>query len=235
MKLAIMQPYLFPYLGYFQLIEAVDKFVIYDDVAFIKQGWINRNNILINDRKYPFTIPLLHASSFKKINETIISERPFNWDKKLLNTFRQAYKKAPYFKDVFPVIEKTFANTPGKTISSICFDGIKEVTQYLSCKTVIVPSSSVYNNQQIHSVERILDICKKEQITEYVNVLAGINLYEKQFFSENKITLQFIKSNPEKYQQYGNQFIDGLSIIDVLMFNSAEKIRTEFLPNYSII
>ena len=72
MKLAIMQPYLFPYLGYFQLIAAVDKFVFYDDVNFIKNGWINRNRLLISGKVNYITIPLSGASSFLKINQVLV-------------------------------------------------------------------------------------------------------------------------------------------------------------------
>lgn len=93
MKIAIMQPYIFPYIGYFQLINAVDKFIIYDDVNYIKQGWINRNKILLNNEDYLFTFPLKNASSYKKINEIELSENLYSkWKIKFFKTL-EVYKK----------------------------------------------------------------------------------------------------------------------------------------------
>ncbi|MCM8813875.1 MAG: WbqC family protein, partial [Candidatus Omnitrophica bacterium] len=97
MKLGIMQPYIFPYLGYFQLIGAVDKYVIYDDVNYIRSGWINRNYIIVNRRQYLFTICIDHASPFKLINELTIKDDFV----KLSKTIELAYKKAPYFTEAF--------------------------------------------------------------------------------------------------------------------------------------
>src|SRR6476620_1801279 len=131
MKLAIMQPYVFPYSGYFQLMNAVDKFVFYDDVAFIKQGWINRNNILLDGKKYLFTVPVKNISSFSLINETYVSDKPFNWQKKLLNTFRLAYGKAPFFKKVFPMIEEVINSSCDQSISTVAKNSINIVLQYL--------------------------------------------------------------------------------------------------------
>ncbi|MFW5701046.1 MAG: WbqC family protein, partial [Cyclobacteriaceae bacterium] len=109
MKLAIMQPYLFPYIGYFQLIHAVDKFVFYDDVDFIKQGWISRNNILLNNQFFTFTVPLVSISSNQKINRTEIHLHQYqNWRKKFFKTLNQAYKKAPFYKVVMPIIDEVF-------------------------------------------------------------------------------------------------------------------------------
>ncbi|MDR6194877.1 WbqC family protein [Siphonobacter sp. SORGH_AS_0500] len=101
MTLAIMQPYLFPYIGYFQLLNAVDKFVIYDDVAFINRGWINRNSILNNGKAQLFTVPLKEASQNKLIHEISI-DTDQKWRDKLLKTIQQNYKKAPHFAAVFP-------------------------------------------------------------------------------------------------------------------------------------
>src|SRR6266498_1735594 len=102
-----MQPYLFPYLGYFQLIHAVDRFVVYDDVAFIKQGWVNRNRILINGQPSYVTVPLKQASSFRQIRDIEIDDSPQNreWPSRFLKSVDNAYRRAPQFTHVFPLIE----------------------------------------------------------------------------------------------------------------------------------
>jgi hypothetical protein len=214
---------------------AADKFVIYDDVNFIKQGWINRNYILLNGAKHLFTIPVQNISSYSKINETIIADKPFNWEDKLLQTLQQAYKKAPYFQEVFPIIESVIRASSGKEISKIATESIMSVMKYLSVKTALVQSSMGYNNDHLKNEERVIDICLKENAHAYVNAIGGIELYNPYHFAEIKISLQFLKSNVENYQQFGNEFTNGLSIIDCLMFNPPDKIRNEFLPNFNLI
>jgi hypothetical protein len=230
-----MQPYLFPYPGYFQLIMAADKFVIYDDVNFIKHGWINRNYILLNGAKHLFTIPIQNISSYSKINETIIADKPFNWENKLLQTLNQAYKKAPFFNEVFPILELVIRGSIGKTISGLASESIVAVMEYLSATTLLVQSSKIYENNHLKNEDRVIDICLKENAKTYVNAIGGIELYNKNRFAENKIRLQFIQSKGLRYKQFGKEFIDGLSIIDCLMFNSPEEIIKEILPNYNLI
>jgi hypothetical protein len=214
---------------------ASDKFVIYDDVNYIKQGWINRNYIMLNGAKYLFTIPVQNISSNAQINQTLISGRPFNWEDKLLQTILQAYKKAPFFQEVFPLIESVIRGSSGKAISKVATESIIAVMKYLSVKTVLVQSSKEYNNDHLKNEERVIDICTKENAHAYVNAIGGIELYNPHHFAEKKISLQFLKSNVENYQQFGNEFIHGLSIIDCLMFNPRDKIRNEFLPSFTLI
>lgn len=232
MKLAIMQPYIFPYIGYFQLIKAVDKFVIYDDVNFINRGWINRNRILVNGKDSLFTIPLKEASQNKLINEIEV-----NWDdawkSKWLKTLEQSYKKAPYFQQVRPIIEQTLEQE--KTIfSEIIVENLKLINAYLGITTEIIPSSSIYQNIELKAQTRILDICLQEKANHYINPIGGIELYQKEVFEEQGMQLNFIKSKPVQYPQLKNDFVPWLSIIDVLMFNSVEQIQT-FLDSYELV
>ena len=223
-----MQPYLFPYPGYFQLIMASDKFVIYDDVNFIRQGWINRNYILLNDAKYLFTIPVQNISSNSKINQTLISAKPFKWEDKLLQTILQAYKKAPYFKEVFPIVESVIRGSSGKAISKIATESIVAVMKYLSLETALVQSSKGYNNEHLNNEERVIDICLIENATHYINAQGGINLYNKEYFISKNIQLQFIKPSQLLYKQWQPEFIPGLSIIDTMMFNPTDAIINMF-------
>ena len=234
MKLAIMQPYLFPYIGYYQLINAVDKFIIYDDVNFIKQGWINRNSILANGKPYLYAVPLKNQSSFSKINETLINQKFYpTWKKKFLKTIEQNYNKAPFFNEVFPMIKSIF-DIDTNNLSVLAANSMKTVSNYIGIPTVFEDSAVIYQNQNLSSQYRVLDICKKENATVYINPIGGLELYSKKDFLENNITLNFIKSNAINYKQFNHEFVPNLSIIDILMFNDINKIKG-FLTNYELI
>lgn len=223
MKLAIMQPYIFPYIGYFQLINAVDKFVIYDDVAFINKGWINRNNVLVGGKASLFTIPLVGASQNKLIREIDI-ENLQSLRKKLLKTIEQSYKKAPYFEQVFQLIEQVF-DSGINNIAEFTTLSIKATCEYIGITTPIVDSSTIYKNEHLKAQERILDICLQEQANHYINPIGGMSLYDKAFFDAHQIRLNFIQTQSIVYKQFNNEFVPFLSIIDVMMFNSKSEIQ----------
>lgn len=231
MKLAIMQPYLLPYIGYFQLIKASDRFVVYDDVNFINKGWINRNNILVSGKPYLFTVPLTNASQNKLIYEVGISSEP--WQKKLLRTLQQSYQKAPFYSLVFPILEKIITY-PAQNISELATFSITEIVDYLRIQTELIASSKIYENENLKSQDRILDIVKKEGATTYINPIGGMELYDKALFKDNGIDLFFIKSKPIEYPQFQNDFVPWLSIVDVLMHNSPSATN-EFLDSYELI
>ena len=232
MKLGIMQPYIFPYIGYFQLINAVDKFVIYDDVNFINKGWINRNRMLNNGKDSLFSIPLKEASQNKLINEIDV-----NWDgawkNKFLKTLEQSYKKAPFYQEILLIIQQTLS-VDGEPISKVIEHNLRLICKYLDIKTEIVSSSAIYHNTHLKAQERILDICLQEKATQYINPIGGLELYDKDFFEAKNITLNFIRSNPIEYPQFKNEFVPWLSMIDVLMFNSKETIK-DYLNNYNLV
>ena len=232
MTIAIMQPYIFPYIGYFQLIKAVDKFVIYDDVNFINKGWINRNRILVGGKDHLFTIPLKDASQNKLIFEVELSESE-PWRKKLLKTIQQSYQKAPNYQTVFPIIEE-IVNFDTRTINELIIHCLKRICSYLAIETEIVLTSRIYNNTDLKGPERILDICKEENAQHYINPIGGMELYDKSKFSSQDIRLNFIRSTASAYPQYKNAFVPWLSIIDILMFNDLEKINS-LLKEYELI
>jgi hypothetical protein len=233
MRLGIMQPYLFPYLGYFQLLGSVDKFVVYDDVAFIKQGWINRNRILANGREYRFTVPLRKVSSFKRINEIEVDPRSFaKWLTPFLMTVEQNYRRALYFEPVFELLKGVFAGFEG-SIAGLTLRSIMATVKYLELRTPIVGSSGEYGNDQLAGAQRIIDVCKREGADEYVNPIGGCSLYAREEFSAHGIALRFIRSRPVMYPQFGARFTPDLSIIDVMMFNSPGQIG-QLLREYDI-
>ena len=220
MKIAVMQPYIFPYLGYFQLINAVDKFIIYDDVNFIKKGWINRNYILINSKSKLFSIPLQKASQNKLINEIHIIETN-KWKSDFLKTISYNYKKAPFFKDFYKILEKII-NYNEINLELFVFYSIQEICNYLEIKTEFLKSSQIIKNNNLKGENKIIDICLALKATDYINPIGGIDLYDKSFFSNNKLNLYFIKPDITSYKQFENEFVPGLSIIDFLMFNSID-------------
>ena len=222
-SIAIMQPYFLPYIGYFQLIAAVDKFVVYDDVNFIKGGWINRNRILLNGTSYTFTLPLHRASPNKLICEI---ERDDNqrWRESILRTIHHAYNRAPNYPKVAVLLENVI-NCPAILLSEFLVNSLREIARYLSLEVEIVHTSRHYKNAELKGQKRVLDICLQENADCYINPIGGIEIYSEDVFQSKNIKLEFIRSKPFQYQQFGNEFISCLSIIDVMMFNSIELIR----------
>ena len=231
-KIGIMQPYFFPYIGYWQLIKAVDEFVIYDDVNYIKQGWINRNNILLNGNKHLITLPLDKASSFLLINQVKITSND-NLKQKLLRTIEQAYKKAPYFDNVFSIIQAVVMEE-SCLISNALINQFKLVNNYLDIKTKLIVSSDITKDNELKAQDKVIHICKLLSGTDYINAIGGQELYSKSDFEQNKLKLNFIKTKDINYLQFKNEFVPSLSIIDVMMFNSPEKIN-EMLDKYELL
>lgn len=234
MKLAIMQPYFMPYIGYFQLINLVDKFVFYDDVTFIKQGWINRNRILINDQAKLFSVPLSNASSHTLIKDVLISDVGYEkWKRSFLSTIMFNYKKAKNYEIVEALIERILL-TPPKTISELAIKSVIEISNYLDLETEFDVSSENYDNTHLSGQDRVLDICQKESAQTYINPIGGIELYSKDTFSEKNIDLKFISANKTIYKQFSSEFIPFLSIIDVLMFNDKKQVL-EMLNDFDLV
>lgn len=230
MKLAIMQPYFFPYIGYFQLINAVDKFIFYDDVNYIKNGWINRNKVLINDNPQYITITIKDASSFKLIKDTeFIDNR-----EKIKKTIYFNYKKALFFKNVWPLIEDCLSFKTDY-ISELNIYSIKRICEYLEIKTTFeISSEKYYETAELRKEKRLIEICKLNNAKTYINPIGGQEIYDKETFLNEGINLYFIKSKEINYYRFNYLIKENLSIIDVLMFNSVKKIK-ELLNEYDLL
>jgi hypothetical protein len=220
MTLAVMQPYLFPYLGYFQLVHAADTFIFYDDVNFIKGGWINRNRILMNGAASYLTVQLRDASPNKKINEIRFTDnRP-----KLLKTLDQAYRKAPFYNAVRPVVEATLT-CDTDLLSELAARSVQDICAYLGLSTVFQVSSSDYaSSAGMERTERLLELCRSSGATRYVNAPGGRDLYDKQIFSNAGVELTFLQTRTVSYPQFAGAFVPGLSMVDVIMFNPKEVV-----------
>ncbi|MBQ8255614.1 MAG: WbqC family protein [Alphaproteobacteria bacterium] len=232
MKIGIMQPYFFPYLGYWQTLNAVDRYVIYDDVNFIKNGWINRNNILLNGQKHMLTLPLDGASPFLPINQIKITPRTKEKEK-LLRTIEMAYKKAPYFNQVYPIVSSIITEE-SNMIAKALINQFKQVCDYLGIKTELIVSSEIKKDNSLHAQDKVIHICKLLGGTKYINAIGGMELYSPTDFQNHGIDLRFMKTNITPYKQFKNEFVPGLSMIDIMMFNSPEEIH-KMLNNYELI
>ena len=223
MRVSIMQPYFFPYIGYFQLIANSDVFVIYDDVNFIKKGWINRNTILVNNTPYLFSIPLQNVSQNKLINEIFISDLD-KWKTDLLKTISFSYKKAPFYQDVYPLIEKIISFDE-LNLALYIQNSLQNLCEYLNVNTKLIMSSEIVKNNDLRGENKIIDICLQLGANQYINAIGGIELYTQENFQVKNIDLKFIKSENIIYKQFKNEFKPWLSIIDVIMFNSVEDTK----------
>ena len=234
MRLAIMQPYVFPYLGYFQLVQAVDRFIFYDDVNFIKRGWIHRNNILVNGKAHRFTIPLDRASQSKLINEVMLHPVEYPaWREKFLKTLHQSYKNAPHFEAVYALVAEVLTSTAG-SIADLAIRSVVLVSQYLGLDTQSVRSSGLSYDRSLKGPDKILALCRQQEAQMYINPIGGQELYEAQPFEEDNIALRFIQSQPVTYQQFGSDFVPYLSMIDMLMFNTVAQVHA-LLHHYELI
>ncbi|MFZ6034777.1 MAG: WbqC family protein [Patescibacteria group bacterium] len=237
MRLAIMQPYLFPYIGYFQLINSVDKFVVYDDVQYIKNGWINKNNILINNQKKHFTLSVENDSHTKNINERHFSKLISKEKLKLIKSIEYSYRKSPYFHRVFPFLKKIILNlNDSNDIGYLLTNQLIELSMFLKINTKIIRSSQIKELQELdlNGQERIIKMVKLLGGSQYINAFGGRSLYSNSAFKEKKIELNFIETRHIVYAQFGGEFVANLSIIDVMMFNSPKQIR-EMLNEYDLI
>ena len=229
MKIGIMQPYFLPYIGYYQLMKSVDTFVFYDDVSYIKQGWINRNRILLDGHDYLFTIILNGVNQNKKINAIEIGNNRM----KLLMTFKHAYRKAPFFKEVEPLLHSIFESEQSN-LSQYIIDANKYITSYLGIETKILISSEIDKNNELKKQDKIFEICNKLGATTYINAEGGKELYSKADFAQVGIELYFIEPQLIEYKQFNHNFISSLSIIDVMMFNSIDVIQA-MLNNFKLL
>jgi hypothetical protein len=229
MKLAIMQPYLFPYLGYFQLIDAVDAFVIYEDVNYIKGGWINRNFICAKGDKQRFTLPLQGASQNVLINQITVG----NSSRKLLETIRRAYGKAPEFVAVFPLI-KDILNQEEKNLARYLDYQLRQICDYLGIRTEWYISSAMKYDKELRGQERILAICQELAATHYINTAGGQALYDEGVFTSRGKQLSFLQTKHLPYCQSRNAFIPNLSIVDVMMFNDKAQCA-KLLQGYELV
>ncbi len=230
-RIGIMQAYFMPYIGYFQLMNAVDEFVVYDNIQYTKKGWINRNRILQGETDQYITLPLKKASDFLDIRDRCLAEV---FDRtKLVRQIETAYHKAPYYSEVSEWLREVICCEENNLFSYI-YNSITEVCRYLDIMTPIIISSQLSYDAALRGQDKVIAICKDRQCDVYINAVGGMDLYQCNVFQEEGMELCFIKPLLCEYRQYNNAFIPALSIIDVLMFNSKERVK-QMLQEYELI
>jgi hypothetical protein len=232
MKLAIMQPYFFPYIGYWQLMHAVDRFVIYDDVNYITRGWVNRNCILNFGKPIYITAPLQHASPNKLICDTSLQHANF-WRAKLVKMVENTYRKAPFFNKCFPIIENII-HYDANNLSDYLVYQLRTLSTHMGVRVEFVLTSRSYKNNDLSGQERVIDICKREGATAIINPQGGQALYYRANFEQSGLDLKFLIPSSIEYKQFGATHVPWLSIIDVMMFNSPNQV-SKLLNQYKLI
>ena len=232
MKVAIMQPYFLPYIGYFQLIGAVDLFILYDNVKYTKKGWINRNRMLQNGTDAMFSLPLKSAPDLLNVCDRELASE-FSRTK-MLRQINSAYRRAPCFAQTYPLIEKIVMYEK-QNLFKFIQNSITKICEHLGLTTKIQISSSIAIDHNLKGQDKVLAFCEAIGASTCINAIGGIELYSRDVFRTRGIELKFIQSRPFEYAQFGNAFVPWLSIIDVMMFNPLEAIRECIASNYELI
>jgi len=232
MKVAIMQPYFFPYIGYFQLIAASDVFVLHDDVQYIKGGWVNRNRILLNGASRMITFPVQKDDYDLPINaRSYVEDKQARKD--IINLIKQAYARAPCYRQVFTMLEELMM-FEDNNVARFNENLIRRIADYIGLTCKIITSSGMEKDDSLAGEQRVLDMCKRLGATDYTNPIGGTELYHQETFQKCGITLRFLEAQDERYKQFGESWMPFLSIIDVLMFNPVEEIR-QLLTKYRLL
>lgn len=223
MKLAVMQPYFLPYIGYFQLIAAVDVFVLYDNIKYTKKGWINRNRLLRNGTDAMFSLPLKKDSDTLDVVQREVAA---NFDhRKLLNQFQGAYSRAPYFAQTFPLLER-IVRYEERNLFRYLHHAILQTCLHLGITTEIKISSEVAIDHGLHAQDKVLELCRAQGADVYINAIGGTELYDHDAFQAQGVELRFLRAKPLEYAQFGAPFVPWLSIVDVMMFNAPDRVAT---------
>jgi hypothetical protein len=226
-----MQPYFLPYIGYWQLIGAVDTFVVYDNIKYTKKGWINRNRFLLNGKEALFSLPLRKDSDFLNVNQRYLADS-FNRED-LINRFREAYRNALEYSAFMPILENII-RCPSENLFDYIRNSIEKVCSYLELKTPLIVCSSIDCDHSLKATDRVQAICKALGAETYINPPGGIELYAKEDFERHGLNLKFLQPQLTEYSQFGDSFVPWLSILDVAMCNPVEQVRHEVLNGYSL-
>lgn len=232
MRLGIMQPYFFPYLGYFQLMSSVDKFVVYDNIKYTKQSWINRNRVMIGGDEVLLTVSLAKGSDSLDIVEREISSEFRSTRQKMLRQIEQGYQRRAGFADAFPVVRECLMFEE-PNLFRFLYHSIDRLRRYLRISTQMLISSEVHADHSLRGSNRVLSICKALGADEYINPEGGQELYDRKNFLDSGIALKFLEHIPVEYPQSVNAFVPRLSIIDVILNNSRDSV-SQLLSSYRL-
>ena len=233
MKVAIMQPYFLPYIGYWQLMHEADVFVVYDEIEYTRKGWMNRNRYLLNDKWEYFTLPLKKDSDFLPVNKRFLCSDIADAKQKIIRKLKASYQKAPEFQNCWSLFEHMFRHEETNLFRFV-LHSITEIKSALGINTEIIVSSSIDFDNSLKAQDKIIEICKSVGAREYINPIGGVALYDPDAFDIHGIQLMFHRAIPKPYRQYNNDFVPFLSILDVMMFNTVGEVQNMIRNDYLI-
>lgn len=228
-----MQPYLFPYLGYFQLIATSDAFVLGDELQYVKSSWINRNRVLCNGQPKLISFPLKKASHLGSIRERWLCDDFDREAAALLRRLAHLYDRAPCRDEVLPLL-KEILEYPDRNLAAFNENSIRRICRYLGIDTPICRASELGLEPGLDMQERVIQTVEKLRGKLYINPVGGLELYCPATFRERGLQLRFLQMNEFSYRQFKDPFVPALSIIDVMMFNSREQVR-DMLERFSLL
>ena len=228
-----MQPYFLPYIGYFQLIQAVDEFVVYDNIQFSKKGWFHRNRMLQNGADTYFSLSLKKDSDYLDVRERRLSDTWPADRQKILRKIEENYRKAPHYGEVYPLIERIF-HCPESGLFPFIFSSLEAICRFLEITTPLTVSSTLAIDHSLRGQEKVIALVKATGGDTYLNPIGGFDLYRTRDFKAEGLHLQFHKARPFSYAQFGKEFVPWLSVMDLMMFNPREVIKG-WLDDFDII
>jgi hypothetical protein len=237
MKVAIMQPYFFPYIGYFQLMSHVDLWVVFDQIQFVNKGWINRNRILHtqHEKQWQYiTLPVSQRHRQSRICDLAIANH-LQWREKILGKMTIYRQQAPHYRTTVKFIRECLASD-AESLSDFLICALRKTANYLAIETPFAYQRDLELDQALirRPGDWALAISKALNAEEYINLPGGYRLFREEDFLSNRINLRFIQPRPRQYQQFRNPFVSGLSIIDLLMWNSLDEIGDMLRDDYRI-
>jgi hypothetical protein len=233
-RVSVMQPYFLPYIGYFQLINASDEFIVYDDVKYTKKGWINRNRYLSNGSIENISIPLKSGSDYLDIRDRHLALDFESHSNALLRRVSAAYRKAPYRAEAMRVLEGIMS-CESRNLFCFLLNSIVRIMEYIKIDTNVIVSSAIVGRTTTSGQDRVIDLCQSRGAQEYINPIGGASLYSHEAFLSHNLQLRFLKPSIVSYPQSGKEFVGSLSILDVIMNNSIEGVGKMLLDGVEII
>lgn len=231
-RTAIMQPYLLPYIGYFQLIAAADVFVVYDDIKYTKKGWINRNRLLLNGQPWTFSLPLQAGSDRLDVVDRQVATGFLPSD--LLRKIEAAYRNAPFFEPTMALAQAVL-ECREKNLFNFLLHGLQQTLEHLQLRARVVVSSTLAVDRQLRGQDRVIATCRSLGATEYLNAIGGTELYDAGSFANQGLQLSFLRSRLSPYAQTGQSFVPALSILDVLFFKGRDATRSMIATDFDIV
>jgi WbqC-like protein family len=226
-----MQPYFLPYIGYFQLIAAVDVFVVYDNIEYTKKGWINRNRLLRSGQAATFSLPLRADSDYLDIRDRHLA--PGFDPGRLTRQFEGAYRGAPWFTETMGLVERILA-CPDRNLFVFLESSIRATCDHLGIGTPIERSSAIPIDPDLRREQRVLALCRQIGAATYVNAPGGVGLYDPDDFTASGVELRYLQPRPFTYRQFDDPFVPWLSIVDVLMFNPRADVHDRIMSGYDL-